>query len=104
MITGEKISAEDLARYGVLSAVVDTDEELESVTKKYVEEIINGAPNVISEIKKLTNYVSSHSHELNVKQAQEVFDRTIKSEEAAYGVSCFLQKKKPDWSQLQSKL
>jgi enoyl-CoA hydratase/carnithine racemase len=102
--SGEKITAEELANYGVVSSVVNSKEELEKETSKYVDMILSGAPNAIAESKALAYYVASHSHEDSVKQAISTFERAIKGPEAAYGVQCFVQKQKPDWNSLHSKL
>ena len=52
----------------------------------------------MAHVKRTVAYVGSHSHEENLAKVKEVFAKTVHSEEALYGMSCFLQKQTPDWS------
>lgn len=105
MLTGEKVSAEELYRHGVVTSLVDNDEEMHRVTQSYVEQLLSSAPHGMSVIKSLVAHVASHSHQDNVPYVRKVFTQTVHSEEALYGISCFMQKQQPDWSAfLKSKL
>lgn len=101
MLTGEKVSAEELYRLGVVSALVDNEQEMHRVTQTYVEQLLTSAPNAMTVIKSLIKHVSSHGHSENVPYVRKVFSETVRSEEAMYGISCFMQKQQPDWTTFQ---
>jgi methylglutaconyl-CoA hydratase len=99
MLTGEKVGAEDLYRRGVVTALVDSEQDMHRVTQTYVEQLLTSAPNAMSSVKNLINFVSSHGHDQNMSFTRKVFAEMVRSEEAMYGISCFLQKQQPDWSE-----
>ena len=47
----------------------------------------------------MVHTVYNNNHDANLPFVQSVFSKSVQSEEAAYGISCFLQKQTPDWSQ-----
>lgn len=96
--SGERVPASDLAQLGVISRLAADETELDAHVGRYVEELLGSAPNAMHEIKKLVQYVHYHSDEENQKYVQKVFARTVHSDEAMYGISCFLQKQRPDWA------
>lgn len=49
-------------------------------------------------IKELVGYVSTHTHADNLSKVEKVFSETVHSNEARYGMGCFLSKQTPDWS------
>ncbi len=72
---------------------------------KYVEELKPCAPNAMKEIKELTKVVAQNNHSKNYEHVQTVFERTVHSEEALFGIQAFLQKTTPNWAEfLKSKL
>jgi len=98
MLTGMRVPAEQAYQSRFLSALASSEEELDSITKKYVEELLTSAPKAMAHIKSNTRFVTSHPHPENTAYLQQVFARTVRSEEAIYGMSCFLQRQTPDWS------
>lgn len=101
MLTGKKITAQQAHQLGFLTHVAETDEELDKVTKDYIDELLSSAPGAMGVIKATVNYVCSHTHEENTGYVQKVFGETVHSPEAMYGMSCFVQKKKPDWTEFK---
>ena len=103
-MTGGKITAERAHQLGVISDIVDTEEEMDKKIEEYVKELISGGPGAIRDIKQLVSYLSMHgpTREENVNYVQKVFGKMMTSEEAALGVSSFLQKKEADWDSLQT--
>lgn len=64
----------------------------------------NAAPNAFEKIKTLVHELKSHTDdEFQRKYVSERFKEMMKSEEAMYGMSCFLNKTKPDWSSMEHK-
>lgn len=99
MLTGKKITARQAYDLGFLTCVAESDEELDKLTKEYADELLTSAPGAMAVIKNTVDYVCSHGHEENVAHVQKVFGQTVHSPEALYGMSCFVQKKKPDWTE-----
>jgi len=98
MLTGEKITAEELYRHGVVTALVDDEQEMHRVTQTYVEHLLTSAQKAMSTVKSLIGFVSSHGHQDNVVYVKKVFSETVHSEEGLHGISCFMQKQQPDWT------
>ena len=59
---------------------------------------LHRAPGAMAHVKRTVSFVGSHSHDENLKKVKEVFASTVHSQEAIYGMGCFLQKQTPDWS------
>eukprot|EP01124_Arcella_intermedia_P035986 TRINITY_DN9321_c0_g1_i2.p1 TRINITY_DN9321_c0_g1~~TRINITY_DN9321_c0_g1_i2.p1 ORF type:complete len:161 (-),score=27.29 TRINITY_DN9321_c0_g1_i2:48-530(-) len=99
-LTGEKISAEKAQEIGFLSGVVDTEEELDRETLRYVRVVLGNGPGAMSHVKSAVQFVSTHAHPENLRYVQELFDAAVvTSPEALYGMACFMQKAQPDWTQ-----
>eukprot|EP01118_Nematostelium_gracile_P008585 TRINITY_DN2843_c0_g1_i1.p1 TRINITY_DN2843_c0_g1~~TRINITY_DN2843_c0_g1_i1.p1 ORF type:complete len:278 (-),score=92.95 TRINITY_DN2843_c0_g1_i1:3-806(-) len=101
MMTGQKVSAEEFHRLGVITNLVSDDTEMEKETWRLVEELKSSAPNAVTKIKELTKYINSHPHEMNKEHTNRVFGEMMTSEEAAYGIGCFMRKEKPDWTSFE---
>lgn len=105
MLGARKISADEAYKLGILTAVVDTVEELNQKTKEYAELLLAGASGAIAETKTLINYIlHPHTHSENVEYAKATFARAVSGGEAKYGIEAFKNKKQPDWTAFQSKL
>jgi len=102
-LLGARIPAPELYRMGMLSSVVDNDSQLKEEAQKFIKELLSSAPNAMSEVKKLVDYTTFNSHQDNVTHVQQVFQKTVHSEEAMYGISCFLKKQTPDWTAVHAK-
>lgn len=88
-------------RLGQITHLVENVEEMEKKCELLIKELVSGAPNAMKEVKILTHLVNVPTHSQNLRNAQQVFSKTIHSEEALYGISAFAQKQKPDWVQFQ---
>lgn len=105
MLTGQKISAEEAFKDGWVSNLADGEGELDKLTQKYIEELKENGPGAMKRVKELVDDVGFTSHTNNLKVVAKVFGETIQSDEAMYGMSQFMQKKKPDWNAfIESKL
>jgi len=103
MITGMRFSSERAYQLGVLSSIVQTD-QLDIEVDRYVKELLSSAPRAMGVIMETVEYVAEHTHDKNVDKVKQIFAQTVHSEEALYGISCFVQKQKPDWASLIAKL
>jgi methylglutaconyl-CoA hydratase len=97
MLTASRLSAEDALHFGVVAAIAPQD-LLDHTIGSYIVHLMESAPRAMAIIKETVAYVASHSHEKNLDYVQKVFARTVQSDEALYGVQCFMQKQRPDWS------
>jgi len=114
MLTGQRITSSKALELGLITDVVrhlpnknnnkenppkEDEDPLEKLVESYVQELLEGGPQACGRIKSLVSHVSqSRDHQENLKYVQECFAEMINSPEAHYGMSCFLQKQKPDWS------
>ena len=96
-ITGERFNSEYAKSIGLIDYVV-SEEELDSVIKKYAEQLISSGPNAIKEVKKLV----SDYEKMDINKYKEHMVKKISqlrvSEEGQEGINAFLQKRKPGWS------
>jgi methylglutaconyl-CoA hydratase len=96
-LTGDRFDARDAMRIGLVHGVVPR-EELESAGEKKVRSILTSGPQAVGVAKKLIERVSG----LDVEDAIPLTVRTIAerraSEEAREGLTAFLEKRKPRWS------
>ncbi|KAL6041647.1 ClpP/crotonase [Balamuthia mandrillaris] len=100
MLTGRKISATEAMRLGFITAVAD-EGKLDEVTQQYVKELLGSAPKAMRLVKESVEHVANHPHEANIEYVTKNFPAMLQSEEALYGMSCFMQRKQPDWGSLQ---
>jgi len=99
------VSSQELLQLGAVTSVVKDDQEMEREVKKYVDDLVSSAPKAMSDIKSLVEYVSCHTFDESVSKVQKAFAESISSDEASYGIGCFINKQQPDWNQfLKSKL
>jgi len=99
-LTGEKVSASRVHQMGVLSEVVDDDEALDKVTQKYIDALLGSGPRAMEVIKEVVHHVGNHSHDENLAYVPKIFQEyVLMSEEARYGITCFIQRQKPDWTE-----
>jgi methylglutaconyl-CoA hydratase len=104
LLTGKKVSAKEAYEKGYLSKVVDTPEEMQRVLQSYIEELLLCAPKAIAMTKRLIHYAATHCRDQSMEAARKAFLESVSSDEAKYGMTAFLQRQQPDWTQLQSKL
>lgn len=103
MLTGEKVDVMTAFQRDILTSVAKDIKDLDSTISMYASMIQENAPNAMKMVKKLIHRYNK-DHEENLQHVQKVFEETVHSEEAKYGMECFKQKKKPNWNQFHSKL
>jgi len=97
MLTGARFAAQRAYEMGLLTSVVD-EQNLDKATEELIAELLTSAPGAMRKIKKEIDFVATHSHDDNKKMVQPLFAEMIRDPEAMYGMSCYLQKQTPDWS------
>jgi len=97
-ITGERFTAEHAKETGLLDYVVP-EEKLDEVVQTYVDHLHPSGPNAIKEAKQLVSACEQMSRadfkEFTVKKIAELRVST----EGQEGISAFLEKRKPSWSE-----
>lgn len=96
-LTGERFNALDALRIGLIHDVVHKDHLLERA-EKFVQKILEGAPNAQLEAKKLVKF--SREKTINKAMINELSKRIARirvSDEAQEGLEAFSQKRKPNW-------
>eukprot|EP00026_Physarum_polycephalum_P014303 Phypoly_transcript_14801.p1 GENE.Phypoly_transcript_14801~~Phypoly_transcript_14801.p1 ORF type:complete len:280 (-),score=51.13 Phypoly_transcript_14801:131-931(-) len=105
MLTARRISADEAYQMGMLTAVVDTVEELDQKTKEFSQYLLAGASGALGETKKLINYIlHPHTHSENIEYAKAAFANAVSGPEARYGIEAFKNKQEPDWTGFVAKL
>jgi methylglutaconyl-CoA hydratase len=97
MLTGERITAQEAARIGLVHEVVAQD-QLDVAVERIVSDLLQGGPGAIAAAKRLVRDLSDRAID------QELIDDTARriaalraSPEAREGLGAFLEKRKPGW-------
>jgi methylglutaconyl-CoA hydratase len=97
MLTGERITAREAARIGLVHEVVAAD-QLDATIAMVLSNLLKGGPGAIAAAKRLVHDLSGRaiSQELVDDTARRIAALRV-SPEAREGVSAFLEKRKPGW-------
>jgi methylglutaconyl-CoA hydratase len=97
-VTGERMSAADAARMGLVHVVVPR-EKLDDAVNAVTQETLGSGPGAVAEAKSLI-------HEVTMRRFPEVNEYTARliaeiraTIEAREGMAAFLEKRKPSWAQ-----
>jgi methylglutaconyl-CoA hydratase len=97
MLTGERISAHEAARIGLVHEVVPGD-QLDAAVERTLSQLLKGGPRALAAAKRLVHDLAGRPIE------QELIDDTARriaalraTPEAREGVSAFLEKRRPGW-------
>jgi len=104
-LTGERVTAQRSYEVGFLTELAEDDAQLDLLTDKYVQHLLSSGPNAMSVIKEAVRHNIDHTHEENVAYVKKLFASGLVtgSDEALYGISCFVQKKQPNWTEFYEK-
>jgi len=101
ILCAKRVGARELKeRNGVVHAIGSTIEELEEKTMAYVKLMKEGGPKALRDSKRLIKRLSGREDKETERMLAEVFERMMRSEEAAHGIAAFMSKKKPEWAKL----
>lgn len=96
MMTGRMVLADEMARYGLLNAVVPMD-QLDAEVDAWVDGILSSAPLSLKAIKTLVRETGHLSmHDAYLRETPELI-AALKSEDANEGVTAFREKRSPVW-------
>jgi methylglutaconyl-CoA hydratase len=97
MLTGERITAREAARIGLVHEVVPAD-GLDAAVEKVVADLLKGGPRALAAAKRLVHDLAGRPID------QDLIDDTARriaalraTPEAGEGLSAFLEKRKPGW-------
>ncbi|WP_299957362.1 enoyl-CoA hydratase-related protein [uncultured Roseobacter sp.] len=97
MMTGRMVPAEEMARYGLINAVVPQD-SLDAEVDAWVADILASAPLSLRAIKALVRETPDMPvHDAFTRQTPELIT-ALKSEDADEGVAAFREKRRPVWT------
>ncbi|PRP74468.1 hypothetical protein PROFUN_06597 [Planoprotostelium fungivorum] len=100
MLTGEKFTPSQLAVMGAVTQVTKEATDTNQSLERYIQLLLLGAPGAQSKVKALLQYGMNHESSQMNKEAGRQLEAVMTSNEAAYGMQCFREKKKPDWKSL----
>lgn len=97
LMTGRLISAQEALQHGLLNKVVD-ESELEKATLEMANSICEASPLTLAIGKKaFYDQIDMGLHDA-YQYANNVITLNLMADDAQHGISCFLQKKKPEWT------
>jgi methylglutaconyl-CoA hydratase len=97
-ITGERFTAADAESLGLVDYVVPVD-DLDHTVETYASILRSSGPHAISEVKKLIKHYEHLSIDKFKKHTVEKISELRISDEGQEGISAFLEKRKPLWSE-----
>lgn len=98
MLTGRRFSAEEAHGFGLVNAVVDASEMVDT-ERHYIDLFLQASPDAIAECKDLLRLESGLNDRLSplFRQTSEIIAGIRKSESGQEGMAAFLEKRKPKW-------
>lgn len=98
MLTGERFSAAEAYRIGLLHEIVPGDEQLDEAIGEIVDNLLKNGPSALSECKALIQLISGQPiDESTVEETVQSIARARSSAEGHEGMIAFLEKRKPNW-------
>ncbi len=97
LLSGERFSAEDGHRIGLVHLMCDA-QELEGAVEALIDELLLGAPDAAARAKHLVRRQAPAALSLDeLRDLQRAFETMAESDEAAEGRAAFRDKRKPSW-------
>src|SRR5213592_1395109 len=97
VLGGELIDAERAREIGLVNRVVAPD-QLMIEAQKFADSVLQGAPNALTQTKRLIEELWSTSVKEDVDLALKHHMRARESAEAREGIAAFNERRKPDWT------
>lgn len=96
LLTGERVSADRVQRAGLVTVVCE-EEALDATVDSYVQALLAGGPQALTETKDLLRRIPVMSREDAFAWTAQMSARLFTSEEARAGMTAFLSKTTPPW-------
>jgi len=97
-LTGDRFDADEALRIGLVHAVVE-ESALDEAVQRKVESILSSGPEAVAITKRLIDTVSQMKIDAASSVTAEAIADRRASEEGKEGLSAFLEKRKPGWSE-----
>jgi methylglutaconyl-CoA hydratase len=97
-ITGERMNAEKAYRIGLVSSYVE-DNKLDGVVEELLKMIRSSGPEAVTMAKVLVSSVANMTEEEYKPYTAEMIAKLRISDEGQEGMSAFLEKRKPKWTE-----
>ena len=98
LLTSELIGSQRALEIGLINRIVQPN-ELEKELQKLVNDILQNAPDALSNTKRLIEELWSTSVKHDVERALKHHMQARESAEAKEGIAAFLEKRPPNWAQ-----
>ena len=96
LITGERVSAGEAMKMGLINFAVNRDKLDEEVNIK-LKYILNNGPNAVKTVKEMINVLRSAGREESVGYISNVIAKLRTGDEGREGMKSFLEKRAPSW-------
>lgn len=96
LLTGERVSADRVMRAGLVTAVAE-EEALDASVQAYVDSLLAGGPQALTQTKELLRRVPTMSRAEAFAWTAEMSARLFTSDEARAGMTAFLSKTAAPW-------
>ena len=98
MLTGRRFTADEAKAFGLVNAVVDEAEMIDT-ERKYIDHFLQASPDAIAECKNLLRLVSGTNDPFNpvFHDTSVLIANQRISEAGQEGMKAFLEKRKPNW-------
>ena len=99
MLTGRRFTAEEAKAFGLVNAVVD-EAEMVDTERKYIEHFLQASPDAIAECKNLLRLVSGTNDPFNpvFHDTSVLIANQRISEAGQEGMKAFFEKRNPNWN------
>jgi len=97
-ITGERFSSEYAERIGLIDVIIPED-ELDDYIQKYISKVRTSGPKAVFEVKNLLNSYETLTIDTFKEHTVSKISELRVSDEGQEGITAFLEKRKPRWSE-----
>ncbi|MEM2236927.1 MAG: enoyl-CoA hydratase/isomerase family protein [Candidatus Caldarchaeum sp.] len=96
IMTGERVSASEMAKLGVVN-VVAAKERLEETVKNFLDKLLSKPPLALAAAKEAVNAALETSLSAGLRLELQLFASLFSTEDQKEGARAFLEKRKPVW-------
>ena len=98
MLSGERFSAAEAYRIGLLHEIVPSDEQLDEAIGEIVDSLLKNGPQAQAECKALIRVIAGQPiDESTIAETTQRITQIRASAEGKEGLAAFLEKRKPNW-------